>query len=144
LISYEINSKIQELRDKFDSIKGTLDLERMKEKLREIENKMSDPSIWSDKRQASQLGKEAQSFRNTLELLKDVEGEFENIDIAVELASEDESYIHHVEELVALASRKVREFELTILLNGKYDDNNCFVSIHPGAGGTESQDWLRC
>jgi len=33
---------------------------------------MSDPSIWSDKRQASQLGKEAQSFRNTLELLKDV------------------------------------------------------------------------
>jgi peptide chain release factor 2 len=79
LISYEINSKIQELRDKFDSIKGTLDLERMKEKLREIENKMSDPSIWSDKRQASQLGKEAQSFRNTLELLKDVEGEFENM-----------------------------------------------------------------
>ncbi|HOI64633.1 MAG TPA: peptide chain release factor 2 [Mesotoga sp.] len=141
MISYEINSKIQELRDKFDSIKGTLDLERMKEKLREIENKMSDPSIWSDKRQASQLGKEAQSFRNTLELLKDVEGEFENIDIAVELASEDESYIHHVEELVALASRKVREFELTILLNGKYDNNNCFISIHPGAGGTESQDW---
>lgn len=141
MISYETNSKIQELKDKFDSIIGTLDLERMKKKLAEIDKKMSDPSIWNEKGEASRLGKQAQSFRNTLELLEDVREIFENIDIAVELASEDESYLKNVEELVEAASKKVRNFELTTLLSGEYDDNNCYVSIHPGAGGTESQDW---
>ena len=141
MLSYETNSKIQELKDKFESIRGTLDLERMQEKLKEIEARMSEPSIWNDQREASRLGKEAQSFRETLEMLRDVEAVFENIDIAVELSYEDESYLSHVEELVRDASKNVRDFELTILLGGPYDNSNCFVSIHPGAGGTESQDW---
>jgi len=72
---------------------------------------------------------------------KGCEEEFESIDIAVELSGEDESFVKNVEELVRSAEKKVREFELTILLSGKYDNNNCFMSIHPGAGGTESQDW---
>lgn len=141
MISYETNLRIQELREKFDSIRETLDLEKIDEKLKDIEKKMSDPSIWSDQREASKLGIEAQSLRGTLGLLRDVEEEFESIDIAVELSGEDESYIKHVEELVRSAEKKVREFELTILLSGEYDNNNCFMSIHPGAGGTESQDW---
>ena len=141
MISYETNSRIQELKEKFDSIRATLDLERIDEKLKEIEKRMSDPSIWNDQREASNLGREAQSYRSTIELLRDVEEEFESIEIAVELSGEDESYVKHVEELVRSAEKKVREFELTILLSGEYDINNCFISIHPGAGGTESQDW---
>jgi peptide chain release factor 2 len=141
LISYETNLRIQELREKFDSIRETLDLEKIDEKLKDIEKRMSDPSIWNDQREASKLGIDAQSLRGILALLRDVEEEFESIDIAVELSGEDESFVKNVEELVRSAEKKVREFELTILLSGKYDNNNCFMSIHPGAGGTESQDW---
>lgn len=141
MLSYEINSKIQELKDKYDSIRATLDTEKMNETLKGIEEKMSDPSIWNDQREAGKLGRQAQSIRDQFSLLVDVEKIFEDIEVAIELASEDESFISQVEELISDAEKRVREFEMNILLSGKYDVNNVYLNIHPGAGGTESQDW---
>ncbi|MBO8166456.1 MAG: peptide chain release factor 2 [Kosmotoga sp.] len=141
MLSYETNSRINELKEKFKSMSSTIDLEKTKKRLMEIEKKLSDPSIWSDQKAAGKLGQEAQSLRSQLQLLNEAQETFENIEVAVELAEEDESFAEQVEELIKDAERKVREFELNILLSAPYDASNAFLSIHPGAGGTESQDW---
>jgi len=141
MLSYETNARIQELRDKFENIKTTVDVDKIKEKLSRIEKELSDPSVWSDQRRAGKLGQQAQALRSQLDLLNKVQELFENIDIAVELSEEDESYLENLNELLKEAEDMVKEFELNILLSSPYDAYNAYLSVHPGAGGTESQDW---
>ena len=55
----------------------------------------------------------------------------------------DDSLLNNLEKDMALLERNLTKFEIEILLSGKYDRNNAIITLHPGAGGTESQDWVQ-
>jgi len=63
------------------------------------------------------------------------------LEVGIELAEEDPSMLENIEEILDEVSERIRDFELELILNGRFDDANAYLIIHPGAGGTESQDW---
>lgn len=141
MIDYETKNRIEELKDKFNAILKNVDMEDLEIRLKHLEKEMSAPNVWSDQKRAKKLGKEAQNIRDRLNLLNDIKKVMGNIDVAIEFSEEDPSFVKQAEEMLSEAEKLVREFELSVLLNEPYDANNAFLTVHPGAGGTESQDW---
>lgn len=104
---------------------------------------MADPDFWND-------GEKAQDIINKNNALKSVVTDFnlleetlENCEVLFEMFKEEQDSDTH-EELVSqlnTLSSSVNDFELKMLLSGEFDANNAILELHPGAGGTESQDW---
>lgn len=143
LLSYEQKVKIEELEERFEKLLKLIDREKLAKELEELERKMSNPNFWNDPKNASEINKKTQRIRKRLEELNDIEKMIEDLKVAVEFADEDEDMVEHIENVLPGLEKKIASTELLLLLNGKYDQNNAYLSIHPGAGGTESQDWAQ-
>jgi peptide chain release factor 2 len=104
---------------------------------------MAAPDFWDDQKAAQTVINEANALKDLVGQFKSLEERFENLEVTYELVKEepDEDLQN---ELVAEAkqlTKEFSEFELQLLLNEPYDKNNAILELHPGAGGTESQDW---
>ncbi len=141
MIDYETKNRLEELKGKFNAILKNVNLDNLQSDLKKLEKKMSAPDVWSDQKRAKKLGQQAQIIRDRLNLLNDIKKTLGNIDVAVEFSEEDPSFAKQAKEMIGEAEKLIWEFELSVILNEPYDSNNAFLSIHPGAGGTESQDW---
>lgn len=106
-------------------------LEQEKTKLEEITQK---EDFWGDVNYAN---KTYQQLKNIQKKLKTYQDLLDQVDIMIELSTMEEVSIDDIEKLQV----QVQELEIDTLLNGEYDGNNCYLEIHPGAGGTESCDW---
>lgn len=104
---------------------------------------MVSPDFWDDNEEATKISKKVDNIKNKLDLLDNLKEDIEEIEVYIELAQEeeDESLLEQVERKLKLLDDKLEDLELKIRLNDKHDKNNAILSIHPGAGGTESQDW---
>ncbi len=118
------------------------DISKLEEKLKELENKTSEPNFWEDTKNSTKVLTNIKSLKHKITTYKDLKAEVENLIELSELATEDDADI--VKEILKNTKKlekDVEKFEISTLLSGKYDANNAIVTIHPGAGGTESQDW---
>jgi peptide chain release factor 2 len=106
---------------------------------------MSSASFWDDGRRAQSVVQERAELARTLATLKDLTSQAEEARLLWEMASEaeDESVVPEIEERLGRLSGGLEVFELKIVLSGPQDRKNAILSIHPGAGGTESQDWAQ-
>jgi len=120
---------------------GIFDLDKKTEKVEEIEKKLAEPNIWDNPKQSAALLKEKKVLESYLELGKRLGDEIEEIDTYFLLIEEDPGLHEDLEKELLKFSHFVEEAEIKNYLSGKSDGNNAFLSIHPGAGGTESQDW---
>ncbi|MCD6449196.1 MAG: peptide chain release factor 2 [Thermotogaceae bacterium] len=143
MIGYDLKVKIEDLQKKFNDAMKVFNKEEKKKRLDEVERIMSSSDFWNDPKKAQEITKEAQKIRKLFEEAKEIEGLFEDVEVAIELSDEDPEMVSHVEDLVREIEGRVRTFELEMILNGRYDQNNAYLSIHPGAGGTESHDWAQ-
>lgn len=141
MITYEQKQRIEELRKKFDDILEVFHPEEKRKRLEELEQESLKPDFWNDQRRAQQVNRELQRTRKIIEDMEKIKNLFEDLEVGIELAEEDPSIQEHIEEILEEVTKKVREFELELILNGKFDTANAYLSVHPGAGGTESQDW---
>ncbi|ALS26112.1 peptide chain release factor 2 [Paenibacillus sp. 32O-W] len=109
------------------------------------EVKMSAPDFWDDNERAQSLISELNGIKSVVEQYEKLVAEQEDLQAMLELAEEegDESLEEELAQGVAELVRKVGEFELQLLLNQPYDKLNAILELHPGAGGTESQDWAQ-
>lgn len=107
-----------------------------------LEAKTLEANFWNDKNKSEEVIKE-------LNILKEVIREFEQInEIYEELGllidffeSGEESFAEELEEKYNLLKKNIEDFNIKLLLDGQYDDNNAIMTIHAGAGGTEACDW---
>lgn len=84
------------------------------------------------------------SLRSKIERFNEVKGMLEDCETYYEMAKEsgdDEELWQETADSLNPMMKELQAFELETLLNGEYDANNAIISIHPGAGGTEGQDW---
>jgi peptide chain release factor 2 len=106
---------------------------------------MGSPTFWDDNRRAQELIRERTELSRIVGSIKDLERQHEDLGVLLELATEagDGSLDSEIAEAIGRLRRGVDELELKMMLSGPHDSKAAILSIHPGAGGTESQDWAQ-
>ena len=122
---------------------GVFDWEPSERRLAELNALSEKPDFWDSPQSAQKLMQERSKLESAFEAIASLETELaDNIELA-ELAEMDgdDELIEAAAQALTLAKAKGGAAELEALMSGEADANNCFVEIHPGAGGTEAQDW---
>jgi peptide chain release factor 2 len=106
---------------------------------------MAVPNFWDDTRRAQELTRERTELSRTIARVQELASRSEDIGVLLELAAEEDdgSLDAEISDNIANLRKELEEFELKVMLSGPHDAKPCVVSIHPGAGGTESQDWAQ-
>ena len=118
---------------------------RIEGELAQLEQVMSEPDFWDDPDKAQRISREASAMKDRIEGWRALDQGLQDVEVLIELAVEEgdeTTFAEAAEELKAL-QRRVEQMELEALLSGEYDGSNAIVDIHPGAGGTEAQDWAQ-
>lgn len=104
---------------------------------------MMGASFWDDQKSAQIVINEANALKDMVGKFNTLNETFENLEVTHELVKEeyDEELHAELETEVKTLSADMNEYELQLLLNEEHDKNNAILELHPGAGGTESQDW---
>ena len=114
-------------------------------RLKSLDEATAAPNFWSDQETAQKVLKEQSDLREVLDRHAALLREVEDSRILLELAAdqEDVEILQEVSTSLGNLTRQVRDLELQTVLSGEYDRGNAILSINPGAGGTESQDWAQ-
>lgn len=104
---------------------------------------MEEPGFWDDAAKSQELMKELKSLQSVVEGFGKLTGRFDDVKTLIEMGYEEEdaSLIPEIEEELDLFVKEFTELRLTTLLSGEYDKDNAILTLHAGAGGTESCDW---
>ena len=102
---------------------------------------MQPPGFWDDQQRAASVSTDHRRTTRKLESFRALESEVEDLGGLAELAAEDESMGAELEEQLAATERRMGELEEQRLFGGRYDAGDAAVTVHSGAGGTDSQDW---
>ena len=122
---------------------GVFDWEPAERRLAELNALSEDPTFWDSPQKAQKLMQERSRLEKAFESIESLSTDLQdNVELA-ELAEmdDDQELLDAAEQALRLVKSKADEAELEALLTGEADANDCFVEIHPGAGGTEAQDW---
>ncbi len=121
----------------------TFDVPGLREQVAEYEEAMTAPDFWDDPQQAAKVTQRLNGIKEQLKAWESAQGRHEELELLFELAEEEDDDQTRSEVASGLLSltREVESLELAALLSGEYDGHNAILAIHPGAGGTESQDW---
>jgi len=119
------------------------DLSTKKREVKRLEKEMSQGSFWSDKEKAQEVTKKVKELKDTIGEFNELNNNLEELAILLELnLEEDRKEIwEEIEQKIKVLEKDIEKKELIVLFDSKYDTNNAIVTIRPGAGGTESQDW---
>lgn len=109
--------------------------------MNKIEAQASAPDFWNDQAAAQKLLQERSRLEKEIERQEQFESEKDDAEVLFEFAEEDESSLPELQSLLARLEHELSQAETEMLLAGDNDRRNAICTIHPGAGGTESQDW---
>jgi peptide chain release factor 2 len=104
---------------------------------------MSDPDFWSNPQQAQEISQKLARNKDDVGLFNRLNSSVEDVETLLELAEseEDESLEEEIKSEISDLEKELDQLEFKLMLNGPHDRNGAIIEIHPGAGGTESQDW---
>lgn len=104
---------------------------------------MTEPSFWDDQKNAQTVIDENNNLKHTVNRFEEINSKYEDLEATYELVKEeeDQELLDELNRELSDYQEEISEYELEMLLNEPYDANNAIVELHPGAGGTESQDW---
>lgn len=106
---------------------------------------MSSPDFWSDQKKAQELSLERNRIEGDLSKFREAEEKIEEAELLIEMAEEEgeSSLLDEAQSLLSQVSSSLEEMETRKVLSGEFDRNNAIITIHAGAGGTESCDWAQ-
>ena len=102
---------------------------------------MAAPDFWNNREKAEQLVTRLKQLKRTLDPYRKIKTDIDSLKALIVLSEEDESILADIVLELGNIDRNLAEFEMAVLLSGENDHGNALLNIHPGAGGTESQDW---
>ncbi|WP_024787663.1 peptide chain release factor 2 [Lebetimonas sp. JH369] len=141
--AFEYSELSKELENKLNNIKAILKPDEIKKRLSEIEQMENEPEFWNDPKKSAKIQKEKNILLKKLNKYLEVDKEHMDNNDMYELASaeEDEETLGEVFNEAQKLIEKIRELEIEVMLSDENDSKNAIITIHPGAGGTESHDW---
>lgn len=144
MIDLEENKRvISNLKDRIEKIYNSLNLKVQEEQLKELENKTLEEGFWNNSNESNLILKQIKDIKSKLKLYSDLKTQILDLTDLNELLDieHDDELEKQLISLTRNAEKNIDKFEIQTLLSGKYDKNNAIITLHPGAGGTESQDW---
>ena len=120
---------------------GFFEVPARREELQLIENQASAPDFWNDQEAAQKLLQQRSRVEQKVGRQESFESQLADAGVLFEFAAEDEESLHELRALIERLGHEVGQEETAMLLSGDNDQLNAICTIHPGAGGTESQDW---
>lgn len=123
---------------------GLFDLENKNKEISKLKKQIESPDFWNDKNTSNEIIKKFNTLKNITDNINALKSQIEtNIEtINLLLDQPDEELYSIIKDNYDKLINEVNTLRLETYLNGKYDTNNCIIEIHPGAGGTESCDWV--
>ena len=119
------------------------DIEQVKKELEKLESRTLEPDFWNDSKLNAPILQQIKILKDKKEAYFEV---YNNLDALLEMnelleLEFDEDLLKELLQNTKQINSKLEKLEISTLLSGKYDNNNAIITLHPGAGGTESQDW---
>lgn len=141
--NYEYTELLKNITVKMDNITGVVEPEKLQTRLNEIEELENSQEFWNDAENAAKIQKEKTQIERKLDKYSIAKNAIEDAKELYEMAKEenDEESIAECFDSAEELERQILNMEIEVLLSEETDSNNAILSIHPGAGGTESQDW---
>jgi len=142
---FEIKREIKVMTEKVIAFKDALDLTTLEEKIKTYDKQMLAPGFWDDQRGAQEVINTLNGIKSKVETFYHFKEQVEDLSLEFEMVLEeaDEELLDDLAQTVTTVNQKLSAFELEVLLSGPHDGNNAILELHPGAGGTESQDWAQ-
>lgn len=141
----EAKYKLIGMRKDIEELGSALRIDELRKSVAEMEEKTLDPDFWSDQGSSSKVLQQIKQGKKKLDeyngLCTRLEDAIALADMAIE--ENEEGYADEVKAELAYIEEEEERMRIEILLSGEYDRNNAIVSFHPGAGGTEAQDWAQ-
>ncbi|MAT92275.1 MAG: peptide chain release factor 2 [Halioglobus sp.] len=142
----EINPLLTQLKDieaRTDVLRGYLDFDQRKERLAEVEAELADPAVWEKPERAQELGRERASLEGIVQTIEKLDGATGDARDLLEMAAaeDDEETVAEIEGEIQGLLKSLEQLEFRRMFSGETDQNNAFLDIQAGSGGTEAQDW---
>ena len=115
---------------------GLFDIDFLKNKYKELENEMHKDNFWENVEKANVINKEFSKTKKIIDSYNELNDSCETLELL-----QEELSVEDFEKELKNIQQKLEIIEMETHLNGEYDNLNCYLEIHPGAGGTESCDW---
>ncbi|MDF1874865.1 peptide chain release factor 2 [Sulfurimonas sp. SAG-AH-194-I05] len=141
--NYEYTELLKSITTKMANITGVVEPEKLQARLNIIEELENEQEFWNDAAHAAKIQKEKTQLQRKLDKYTLANNTVTDASELYEMAKEenDEESITALYDEANSLENQIRSMEIEVLLSGESDANNAILSIHPGAGGTESQDW---
>jgi len=141
--AYEYSELLKTLSAKLENITSIVKPDQLENRLKEIELMQQDPNFWSDSDNAGKISQEKTRSERMLSTYNAAKDSLNDAIEYFELANteKDEETLDMLYEDADSLKEHINTLEIQMMLSGEHDASNAIVSIHPGAGGTESQDW---
>ena len=122
---------------------GHFDVDKKKEELKSLQKETEDPSFWTNRDKKDQVLSEISNKKESIYKIESMKKKIQdNLEILELLETEnDEDLATQVATEIEKLPSEMEQLNLLLLLSGPYDNNNCILDIHSGAGGTEACDW---
>ena len=137
--------RLEDFREDIKELGASLKIEEKIEQASELEAKTFDPAFWSNQEKSASTLQLIKQLKSTIESYEKLQARLEDTITMAEMAIEenDESFTDEILSEEEAIKQEEERMRIETLLSGEYDKNNAIVSFHPGAGGTEAQDWAQ-
>lgn len=138
---YEVNKLITEYEQKLKDLDKALDTASLKAELKTLNQKMLNPNFWDDQNEAKKVTKRISEVESNLKTQDHLKTSFQEIVDWLEISEEGTEEWDILEKDLSKFQTEIEDFSVQTLLSEPYDNSDCILEIHSGAGGTEAQDW---
>ena len=141
--AYEYGELLKKLNKKMENITDITQPSKIEKRLKEIEELQQNPEFWNNAKEAAKISQEKTKLERILNVYNEAKDALSDANEYFELAKaeNDEETLEMLFEDAPNLEEHIKNLEVQIMLSGEHDNANAIISIHPGAGGTESQDW---
>ncbi|MFA7183776.1 MAG: peptide chain release factor 2 [Victivallales bacterium] len=137
----EFRTYIEDTGERIGQLRDFLKIERQEAEIQEVQQKMAAPGFWDNKEKAQETVARLSACKNVVEPYKKLLREIEDLEVLLEMAEEEPDMLEEADAACKKLSSELDKVELLSFMSDRFDASNVFVSIHAGAGGTESCDW---
>jgi len=121
---------------------GIFDLDGKQEEIDRLENEMNQPGFWDNPQKAQEHGKRIKVLKDLVKPYHSLHSRLQDLTDLLDMAeADDEIPVEEYQAEYNELKKELDDFDLRCTLSGEHDASDCFINIHPGAGGTESCDW---